>query len=84
MTPEREEICRKCRMLPSIHHLEYPCCYQPWHPLDEYEWKQLGAAPEDLITVETVRRMMEISLQPYCMERMLSAHPIEWWYKMIR
>jgi hypothetical protein len=81
MNKEREEICRKCKMLPSIHHLEYPCCGQPMYPLDEHEWELLGADPEDEITVESLRKMMEISLQPYCMEKMLQAHPIEWWYK---
>ena len=84
MNKQREDICRKCRMLPSIHHLEYPCCGQPFRPLDDDEWQQLGVSPQDRITVESVRKMMEISLQPYCMERMLAAHPIEWWYKMIK
>jgi hypothetical protein len=81
MIKEREEICEKCRMLPSIHHLEYPCCYQPCFPLNEYEYELIGAKPKDKPTIEIFRKMMEISTQLYCREKMLLAHPIEWWYE---
>ncbi|MBO7710131.1 MAG: hypothetical protein J6S83_06660 [Lachnospiraceae bacterium] len=81
MNKEREEICNKCRMLPSINHLEYPSCIQPQYPLNEDEWKQLGVKPEDIITIDSFKKFMEISVRPYCREKMLSAHPIEWWFK---
>ena len=84
MNAQREEICRKCRMLPSIHHLEYPCCDQPVYPLNADEWEQLGASPQDEITLETTRKMMEISIRPYCLEKMLRAHPIEFWYNRLK
>ena len=83
MNKEREEICNKCRMLPSIHHLEYPECNQPRYPLDEDEWRQLGEKPEDEITPEGLMKMMKISVRPYCLEKMLAAHPIEWWFRMV-
>jgi len=81
MSPEREEVCKKCSMKPSIHHLEYPSCNQEMYPINEEEWKALGAGLNDEITVESLRRMMEISIRPYCLEKMLTAHPIEWWLR---
>ena len=83
MSPEREEVCKKCSMKPSIHHLEYPSCNQEMYPINEEEWKALGAGPKDEITVESLRRMMEISIRPYCLEKMLTAHPIEWWLRIL-
>jgi len=83
MNKQREEICRECSMKPSIHDLECPVCQQPRYPLDEEEWKELGYSRSDVITVDGVRRMMEISVRPYCMDKMLAAHPIEWWHRMI-
>ena len=83
MNKEREEICRKCKMERSIHHLEYPICYQPAHPIDEDEIEQLGGRSAE-ITPEGVRKLMEISLRPYCFEKMLLAHPIEYWYNFVK
>lgn len=83
MNQTREEICRRCRMLPSIHHLDYPCCEQPMWPIDDNEWQLLGCKPSDPITIVSTRRMMEISIRPYCLEKMLLAHPVEWWARMI-
>ena len=82
MNEIREKICKECRMLPSIHHLEYPDCRQPRWPLDGDEWQRLGCKPTDPITVESVKRMMEISIRPYCLAKMLTAHPVEWWARM--
>ena len=79
MIPEREAICRKCKMLPSIHNLDYPCCEQPTFPMTKEEYEAIGAGPNDIPNVETVRKLMEISVKPYCLWKMLSAHPIEWW-----
>ena len=81
MIKEREEICEKCRMIPSIHDLGFPSCQQPHCALNQYEYDLLGVKPEDEITLEGVRKLMEISIRPYCLEKMLQAHPVEWWYK---
>lgn len=85
----REKICRECiyrerRMLTSNHHPDLPYCKQPVYPLDAYEWERLGASPQDEITLEGVRKMMEISIRPYCREKMLKAHPIEYWYERLK
>ena len=77
MNKTREEICQKCRMIPSIKHLDYPSCCQPVGPINDEERKVVG--PE--ITTESFRKMMEISIQPYCLRKMLTAHPIEWWMR---
>ena len=77
MNTAREEICRKCKMLPSIKHLDYPSCIQPVGPINDEERKMVG--PD--ITAESFRKMMEISIQPYCLRKMLTAHPIEWWMR---
>jgi hypothetical protein len=66
MTEEREAICRKCKMLPSIHHLDFPYCYQPMGPINEDEYEYLGAAKDDLITLEGLWKMLEISTKDYC------------------
>ena len=66
----RDEICRNCKMLPSIHHLEYPCCDQPAGPISEEEYRKLGLTPETHITYEDAVRVAEMTIQPYCLERM--------------
>lgn len=79
MIPEREAICRKCRMLPSIHHLDYPCCLQPIMPMNAEEWKLSGLDPKDPITREGYLKMMDIGMMEYCKNRMLnSADFLSW------
>ena len=84
MIPEREKICLECSGKPSIHHMEYPYCRQPTYPITEDEWKEAGITRDMEVTPETVERMMDISLQPYCKRLMLNAHPIQWWTDMIK
>jgi hypothetical protein len=79
MSQEREKICSTCKHLPSIHHLEYPSCEQPCFPITDQEWKDLGVTRDDVPTVESVRKLMEMSIQPYCLRLMLKEHPVEWW-----
>lgn len=83
MNARREEICMRCKMSMKFYEKDFPSCNQPCYPIDEDEWKQLGVKPEDDITPEKLELMMEISTRPYCMERMLEAHPIQWWYGRI-
>ena len=78
MTPVREEICRKCRMLPSIHHLDYPCCEQPPSPITEEEYQQLGVKPGDMITREKMMQISEIAIRPYCLDKMKIGGAFEW------
>jgi len=81
MIPEREAICRKCKMLPSIHHLDYPCCNQPIGPISVEEWKLSGLKPRDRVTREGFLKMMEISMMDYCRNKMLnSADFISWFW----
>ena len=70
MNKQREEICNRCRMLPSIHHLDYPCCDQPIAPIAEEEYQQLRVKPDDMITREGILQMAEIAIRPYCLEKM--------------
>ena len=79
MIPKMETICQKCKMQSSIHHLDYPLCNQPVYPMTREEYDAIGANPNDIPTVETVMKLMEISIKPYCRRKMLNAHPIEWW-----
>lgn len=67
----RDDICRKCRMLPSFDHPEYPCCEQPVGPISEEEYTLIGARPEDRPTMETVMNLAERTIRPYCLERMM-------------
>lgn len=68
----RKAICEKC----NGHG-----CQQRPGPISQEEYEQLGAEPTDEPTVETVRKMFDISCKPECVERMLNEHPVEWWYK---
>lgn len=68
MIKEREEVCARCKLLPSIHHPDYPVCEQIMAPLNDEERRQLG---DDRITYDKILRLAEISMQPYCMKRMM-------------
>lgn len=70
MTKERMETCSRCKMLPSIHHLDYPACEQQMAPINDEEWQLLGVHPEDPVTKDTLMKMAQISIMPYCLERM--------------
>ena len=78
MNKQREEICNKCRMLPSIHHLDYPCCDQPLAPITEEEYQQLGVNPGDLIKREKMLQMIEIAIKPYCLAKMRIGGAFDW------
>jgi hypothetical protein len=67
----REEICRKCKMLPSFHHPDYPCCHQLMALTDD-EWAQIGASKTDKVTKDVLLRMMQITIIPYCYEKMIT------------
>ena len=58
-------------------------CDQRFYPISQEEWEQLGKKPQDEVTVESVERMMDIALMPYCKRKMLNAHPIEWWTRAL-
>ena len=73
MIPERDAICRNCRMLPSIHHLDYPCCEQPIAPISEEEWRLSGLKPGEPMTADGLRKMMDIAMIDYCRNRMLNS-----------
>ena len=68
----QEEICRSCRMLPSIHHLEYPSCKQPIGPINEEERRKLGTNTGNRVTGEWIMKAAEIAIQPYCLKRMIA------------
>ena len=77
MNEKREEICKQCRMLPSIRHPDYPVCIQPIAPMDEDEYRQLGVKPTDRPTKEGLKRMMQIAIRPYCLERIAAGGGME-------
>ena len=69
----RDEICRNCRMLPMPDDPYCPYCEQPSYPIDENEWRLLGVNPSDPVTKESLMRMAEISIRPYCLAKMKAA-----------
>ena len=72
LSSKREEICRRCRMLPSIKHLEYPACSQQIGPVNEEERRLFDYNQKDRVTREEVIRRARITMLPYCFEKMLA------------
>ena len=72
MEHEREEICQNCTWTPSFRHPGYPCCAQPCGPINEEEYKTIGARPEDKPTRETIMKLAEISIKSYCLKKMIA------------
>ena len=74
MIAERVKVCEGCNGR---------CCRQVIGPISQEEYEYIGAKPDDVPTLETFGRLMEISLKPECRERMLADHPLEWWFNRI-
>lgn len=82
MSPEREEICRNCKKDPSINPINHRGaldCDQPACFRTKEEYEQAGINPSDRITPEGVRKLMELTLRPECMERLLAYQSLERW-----
>ena len=58
-------------------------CRQVIGPISQEEYEYIGAKPDDVPTLETFTKFMEISLKKECRERMLKDHPVEWWFNRI-
>ena len=70
MIAERIKVCKGC----NGH-----CCRQVIGLISPEEYEYIGAKQEDVPTLETFTKFMEISLKKECRERMLKDHPFEWW-----
>ena len=79
MSPEREEICRNCKKEPSINHRGAWKCDQPAYFRTKEEYEEAGINPSDRITPEGVRKLMELTLRPECMENLLAYQSLERW-----
>lgn len=71
----RKKICGACQ--------GKTYCRQPRYPITHEELEYIGATWDDVPNAESVRKMMEISMKPECMEWHLQEHPIEWWVEKI-
>ena len=71
---KRKKICEGC---------DGRCCRQSVGPISKDEYAFIEAKPEDHPTIETTRKMMDISCKPVCVERFLKEHPIEWWFNRL-
>ena len=79
MIPERQKVCEGCDYLNRV--AEHGCyCKQKCYPIAEEEYRMMGVTKKDKITPEGIEKLMDISMKPECKERMLRAHPIEWWF----
>ena len=71
MIEAREKVCQRCT--------NKNICQQLVMILDKSELEYIGANLNDYPNAETLKRFMEISMKPECMEMRLKEHPIEWW-----
>ena len=74
MIEKRIVICERC---------DGRGCRQVVAPLSQEEYEYIGAKPDDIPTLETFTKLMEISLKPECREHMLAEHPLEWWFSRL-
>ena len=81
MIPERQKICESCNYIwTDGKH----CCKQPYYPLNKEEYDLIGATPKDVPTLETLEKLMDISMKPKCKKRMLQENSLDYYLRSIR
>lgn len=75
MNEERKRVCSKCR--------NTTFCDQVCRPISKDEYEYMGAKRDDRITIEAMLKLMECSMKPECMKRLLEKHPAEWWFNAL-
>lgn len=73
---QRQKVCDECERRGQD---KGGFCRQIAGPICHEEYEYMGACPKDIPNAETLRKLMEISLKPECMERLLTEHSLEWW-----
>jgi hypothetical protein len=77
MNEERKRVCDKCK------HPTSGLCEQRICPINQEEYEYMGAKPSDRVTASTLLKLMEISMKPECMKRILEIEPIEHWVRLL-
>lgn len=75
MNEARKRVCSKCR------NTMY--CNQACYPISKDEYEYMGVNSNDDVTIEGMLKLMECSMKPECMERLLEKHPAEWWFERL-
>lgn len=79
MCEERETVCRICMEKHGGTIPKKPGCRQKICPINDDEFRAIGAKHTDVVTKSGLVRMMEISIRPDCLENMLNGMTKEQW-----